>query len=54
MYSLKVVDTEETEMAAQVEVQVYVCIVVGLRQLPIVGSKSEMAAQVGVQVHVWV
>jgi len=71
-------------MAAQVEVQVHVCIVVsggpasatdsglekrngsagrgtsacvgivvGLRQLPIVGSKSEVAAQVAVQIHVW-
>ena len=29
-------------------------IVVGLRQLPVVGSKSEVAAQAEVQVHVWV
>ena len=66
MYSLHVVGTR-SEVAAQVEVHVHVCIVVGLRQLQIVGSKSvvlsmhsihvvgtksKVAAQVEVHVHV--
>ena len=51
MYSLHVVGTR-SEVAAQVEVHVHVCIVVGLRQLQIVGTKSPVPAQAEAQVHV--
>ena len=47
-----IVGTEESDVAEQVVVQVHGCIVVGLRQLQVVGSKSETAAQVEVQVNV--
>jgi len=49
MHSLHVVGTK-SKVAAQVEVHVHVCIVVGLRQLQIVGSKSAVVSQV--EVHV--
>jgi len=49
MHSLHVVG-KKSKVAAQVEVHVHVCIVVGLRQLQIVGSKS--AVESHVEVHV--
>jgi len=51
MHSLHVAGTK-SNVAAQVEVLVHVCIAVGLRQLQIVGSKSAVVSQVEVHVGI--